>query len=93
VEQLYILLKSLTDKFCKYRLFDRPVPDKIGYLRALCGSTANQLGEISMTFVEPPISDEAVKAKTGKPWSEWFAILDAAGAQAVFSKIKVYQKA
>ncbi len=26
------------------------------------------------------ISDVAVKAKTGKPWSEWFAVLDAAGA-------------
>jgi hypothetical protein len=26
------------------------------------------------------ISDEAVRAKTGKAWPEWFAILDAAGA-------------
>lgn len=26
------------------------------------------------------ISDEAVRSKTGKDWSEWFAILDAAGA-------------
>ena len=26
------------------------------------------------------ISDEAVKAKTGKVWQEWFAILDSAGA-------------
>lgn len=26
------------------------------------------------------ISDVAVKAKTGKPWSTWFALLDAAGA-------------
>jgi uncharacterized protein YndB with AHSA1/START domain len=26
------------------------------------------------------ISDEAVRAKTGKGWSEWFAILDKAGA-------------
>jgi len=26
------------------------------------------------------ISDEAVRAKTGKSWSEWFAVLDAAGA-------------
>jgi uncharacterized protein YndB with AHSA1/START domain len=28
----------------------------------------------------PPMSDEAVKAKTGKNWKEWFAILDKAGA-------------
>ncbi|HVN56552.1 MAG TPA: DUF4287 domain-containing protein [Anaerolineaceae bacterium] len=28
----------------------------------------------------PQISDEAVAAKTGKNWAEWFAILDAAGA-------------
>jgi uncharacterized protein YndB with AHSA1/START domain len=27
------------------------------------------------------MSDEAVRAKTGKSWDEWFAILDAAGAQ------------
>jgi|SRR5579864_2945663 len=27
------------------------------------------------------MSDEAVLAKTGKTWSEWFAILDAAGAK------------
>jgi hypothetical protein len=26
-------------------------------------------------------SDEAVKAKTGKVWSEWFAVLDKAGAK------------
>ena len=26
------------------------------------------------------ISDEAVRAKTGKTWSEWIAVLDAAGA-------------
>jgi hypothetical protein len=29
------------------------------------------------------ISDEAVSAKTGKTWSEWFAILDKAGANAM----------
>ncbi len=29
----------------------------------------------------PPTSDEAVKAKTGKIWPEWFAALDAEGAQ------------
>jgi hypothetical protein len=28
----------------------------------------------------PRMSDEAVKAKTGKAWKEWFAILDKAGA-------------
>jgi uncharacterized protein YndB with AHSA1/START domain len=28
----------------------------------------------------PRVSDEAVKAKTGKNWKEWFAILDKAGA-------------
>jgi uncharacterized protein YndB with AHSA1/START domain len=28
---------------------------------------------------EPSISDEAVRAKTGKDWGEWFAILDTAG--------------
>ena len=29
---------------------------------------------------EPRMTDEAVKAKTGRNWKEWFAILDAAGA-------------
>lgn len=29
----------------------------------------------------PRMSDEAVKAKTGKTWSEWFKLLDAAGAK------------
>lgn len=29
----------------------------------------------------PTISDDAVLKATGKPWSEWFALLDAAGAQ------------
>src|ERR1051325_918277 len=29
----------------------------------------------------PRMSDEAVKAKTGKTWKEWFAILDQAGAK------------
>jgi uncharacterized protein YndB with AHSA1/START domain len=33
--------------------------------------------------VNPPprMSDEAVQAKTGKTWAEWFAILDKAGAR------------
>lgn len=30
--------------------------------------------------IAPAMSDDAVKARTGKTWSEWFAILDAAGA-------------
>src|SRR3989442_10802578 len=29
----------------------------------------------------PRMSDEAVKAKTGKTWKEWFTILDKAGAK------------
>src|SRR5918993_4824569 len=29
----------------------------------------------------PRMSDEAVKAKTGKTWKEWFAVLDRAGAK------------
>lgn len=39
-----------------------------------------------VNLVEPPISDSAVKDKTGKNWNEWFAILDAAGAQAMTHK-------
>ena len=30
---------------------------------------------------KPGLSDEAVAAKTGKRWDEWFQLLDAAGAQ------------
>lgn len=30
---------------------------------------------------QPSLSDEAVKAKTGKAWAEWFKLLDAAGAR------------
>ena len=30
---------------------------------------------------EPRMSDEAVNAKTGKTWKQWFAILDKAGAK------------
>jgi uncharacterized protein YndB with AHSA1/START domain len=33
------------------------------------------------THVAPRMSDAAVKAKTGKPWVEWFALLDKAGAR------------
>ncbi len=32
------------------------------------------------------ISNDAVAAKTGRPWHAWFAILDAAGAQAMAHK-------
>ncbi|HUS11094.1 MAG TPA: SRPBCC domain-containing protein [Pyrinomonadaceae bacterium] len=32
------------------------------------------------TSTAPRMSDEAVQAKTGKTWKEWFAILDKAGA-------------
>jgi hypothetical protein len=30
--------------------------------------------------IEPPCSDAAVKAKTGRDWDEWCGLLDAAGA-------------
>lgn len=33
------------------------------------------------TKTGPRMSDEAVKAKTGKAWKEWFSILDRAGAK------------
>jgi hypothetical protein len=32
---------------------------------------------------QPSMSDEAVKAKTGKAWAEWFKLLDGAGAQSL----------
>ena len=38
------------------------------------------------TNTTPPISDEAVQARTGKDWSEWFDILDAAGAASMNHK-------
>ena len=34
-----------------------------------------------MPAYTPPMSDEAVKAKTGKTWPEWFTLLDAEGAK------------
>lgn len=34
-----------------------------------------------MATTRPRMSDEAVRAKTGKTWAEWFKILDAAGAK------------
>jgi hypothetical protein len=33
-------------------------------------------------IINPKISDEAVKAKTGKTWKQWFKILDGAGKDA-----------
>ena len=33
------------------------------------------------TSATPRLSDDAVQAKTGKTWKEWFAILDKAGAK------------
>ena len=33
------------------------------------------------TATKPRMSDDAVKAKTGKAWAEWFKLLDAAGAK------------
>lgn len=37
-------------------------------------------------MVKPGVSDEAVKARTGKDWAEWFRILDQAGAQQMHHK-------
>jgi len=34
-----------------------------------------------MATTKPSMSDDAVKAKTGKAWAEWFKLLDAAGAK------------
>jgi hypothetical protein len=34
----------------------------------------------------PSMSDEAVKAKTGKTWKQWFAMLDKAGARSLSHK-------
>jgi uncharacterized protein YndB with AHSA1/START domain len=33
------------------------------------------------TKQQPRMSDDSVKAKTGKTWNEWFKVLDAAGAK------------
>ena len=38
------------------------------------------------TVQEPRMSDAAVKAKTGKTWSQWFTILDEAGAEKMSHK-------
>jgi uncharacterized protein YndB with AHSA1/START domain len=34
-----------------------------------------------MPTLNPRMSDDAVKSKTGKSWGEWFKLLDAAGAR------------
>jgi hypothetical protein len=39
-----------------------------------------------VNVIEPSMSGEAVKAKTGQDWAEWFAILDAAGAHSMNHK-------
>src|SRR5271156_1115443 len=43
----------------------------------------NATGDMAMKKprTQKQMSDEAVKARTGKVWSEWFAILDKAGAK------------
>lgn len=38
------------------------------------------MGKTVSTY-RPSMSDEAVKAKTGKTWAQWFATLDKAGAR------------
>jgi hypothetical protein len=35
----------------------------------------------ALSKTDPGMSDAAVKAKTGKTWPEWFAVLDKAGAK------------
>jgi len=54
----------------------RVVGDGTGPTPAAAGQTAGPAG----------ISDEAVKAGSGKTWPEWFAILDAASATALGHK-------
>ena len=39
------------------------------------------MSKAKTTAKGPRMSDEAVKAKTGKDWKSWFAILDKAGAK------------
>lgn len=41
------------------------------------------------TAIKPRMSDDAVKAKTGKTWSEWCKILDAAGAKKMTHRERV----
>ena len=38
------------------------------------------------TSIAPRMSDDAVKAKTGKTWKQWFAVLDKAGAKQMSHK-------
>jgi hypothetical protein len=42
------------------------------------GPESQQVG-VNVSTYAPSMKDEAVKAKTGKDWAEWFAIFDAAG--------------
>src|SRR5687768_242594 len=44
-------------------------------------ATYNQEHSMPNNPTKPKMSDDAVKAKTGKVWKEWFAILDKAGAK------------
>ena len=44
-------------------------------------SLEKKMATKSKTGATPRMSDEAVQAKTGKTWKEWFAILDKAGAK------------
>ncbi|MGH9972240.1 MAG: DUF4287 domain-containing protein [Pyrinomonadaceae bacterium] len=41
---------------------------------------------VTMTKHGPRMSDDAVKAKTGKIWKDWFSILDKAGAKKMSHK-------
>lgn len=58
--------------------------------RGARGATAAPRVETARRLAEPPAADaslfpcgdEALRAATGKDWSEWFAVLDAAGAAA-----------
>lgn len=45
---------------------------------AIHGAPAEPTGEEEGEA--PPVSDEAVREKTGRGWEEWFALLDGAGA-------------
>jgi hypothetical protein len=41
----------------------------------------------------PRVTDDAVRAKTGRPWAEWFALLDRAGAASLkHGEIAAYLK-
>ena len=40
----------------------------------------------------PRIGGEAVKAKTGQTWNEWFKILDAAGGKTMTQRSQIVMK-